>query len=95
MLNIGHRLLSEILGTCWLRIKLIVWSLRRGCECGANPDNLVCSPAGSRRTPPALSIYPIKANSYHCSIFQRGRVDGITALSASQVKRDMLVIGFK
>lgn len=27
--------------------------------------------------------------------FERGRVDGITALSASQVKRDMLVIGFK
>lgn len=27
--------------------------------------------------------------------FERGRVDGIMALLASQVKRDMLVIGFK
>lgn len=56
-----------------LWMKLIIWFLSGGCECGVNPDNIGIPPEQSNPkstwVPPLLSAFQIKANSYQWDIF--------------------------
>lgn len=73
-------------------------SLRQGCECGANPDNLGLLQEAILR---ALEIHlhsvfiPLKQILTTAVYFKRGRVGGIRARLALWVKGDALLVGFK
>lgn len=90
MLNIGHRLLSEILGTLVMNKAYHMVSEVR-LSVGPTLITLFALPQEAEHHLHSVFIL-LKQILTAALYFEKGRVDGITALP---VKRDMLVVGFK